>query len=141
MCRARDVMTAGLLTISQDATVEEAIRMLIDRDISGAPVVDDDGKLAGIISELQLLEAVYTPEVKSQRLRSFMTKDVLTVTEDTLLSDVTNILVLHRIRRVPVLRDGRLVGIITRRDLLRYALEASDTLTMSVKELKTFVGA
>jgi CBS domain-containing protein len=134
-------MTTSLFTISKDATVEEAIRMLIDRDVSGAPVVDDQGKLIGIISELQLLEAVYTPEVKSQRLRSFMTKDVLTVAEDTLLSDVTNILVLHRIRRVPVLRDGRLVGIITRRDLLRYALEASDTLTMSVNELKTYVGA
>jgi len=139
MYTAQEVMRTNLITIPENATVEEAIRSLLANDISGAPVVDDEGDLVGIVSELQLLEAVYTPEIKKHQVRQFMTKDVLTVTEGTILSDVTNLLVLHRIRRVPVVRDGRLVGIITRRDLLRYALEAGDSVEKSLDEVRSFV--
>lgn len=138
MYKAEDVMCTKLITIREDVTVEEAILTLLEHDISGVPVVDDQGRLVGIISELQLLEAVYTPEVKTHQVHNFMTKDVLTVTEGTILSDVTNLLVLHRIRRVPVVRDGELVGIITRRDLLRYTVEAGDTLKKSLDQLRTF---
>jgi CBS domain-containing protein len=127
MYTARDVMCSDVITISVDATVGDAMRVLLEKDISGAPVVDEQGELVGIVSELQLLEAVYTPQIKKHSLRNFVTKNVLSVTENALLSDVANILVLHRIRRVPVLRDGRLVGIVSRRDLLRYALEAGET--------------
>ena len=141
MYQALDVMRTNVITICADATVEDAIRSLLQHDISGAPVVDDQGSLVGIISELQLLEAVYTPEVKERPVRHFMTKDVLTVVESTLLSDVTSLLVLHRIRRVPVVGNGSIVGIITRRDLLRYTLDAGDTLEACLDQVKTFVNA
>ena len=141
MSTARDVMQTNLVTIQINSTVGEAIRVLIEHDISGAPVVDDEGDLVGIITELQLLEAIYTPEVKSHQIANFITWDVLSVTEETLLSDVTNVLVLHRIRRVPVVREGRLVGIIARRDLLRYTVEASESLEKSMDEVKTFVSS
>ena len=140
MYRARDVMRTDLITVRAEATFGDAIRTLLEHDISGAPVVDEQGRLVGIISELQLLEAVYTPEVKTHHVRHFMTKHVLTVTEETILSDVTNLMVLHRIRRVPVVREGELVGIISRRDLLRYTLEAEDTLKKSIDQVKTFAG-
>lgn len=120
-------MIADLLAIRADATVEEAIRSLLDHRVSGAPVVDQQGCLVGIVSEFQLLEAIYRPEVKQEQVRDLMTKDVITVTEDAALSEVANLLLLHRIRRVPVVRAGRLVGIVTRRDLLRCTLEADDT--------------
>jgi CBS domain-containing protein len=120
-------MIADLLAIRADTTVEEAIRSLLDHRVSGAPVVDQQGRLVGIISEFQLLEAIYRPEVKQEQVRDLMTRDVITVTEEAALSEVANLLLLHRIRRVPVVRDGRLVGIVTRRDLLRCTLEAEDT--------------
>jgi len=120
---AREVMQTNLVTIPVNSTVEDAVRVLMEHGISGAPVVDGQGELVGIVSELQFLEAVYTPEIMSHRLERFITRDVLTVTEETALAEVTNILVLQRIRRVPVTREGRLAGIITRRDLLRFAME------------------
>jgi CBS domain-containing protein len=125
MSVARDVMQTNLVTIPVDSTVADAIGVLMEHDISGAPVVDEQGILVGIISELQFLEAVYTPEIMSHRVEGFITRDVLTVTEEATLAEVTNILVLHRIRRVPVTREGRLAGIITRRDLLRFAMQQS----------------
>jgi len=140
MRRARDVMIADLLAIRVDATVEEAIRSLLDHRVSGAPIVDEQGCLVGIISEFQLLEAIYRPEVKREQVRDLMTKDVITVSEDAALSEVANLLLLHRIRRVPVVRAGRLVGIVTRRDLLRCTLEADDTPDELADEVKVCSG-
>jgi len=133
-------MIADLLAIRTDATVEEAIRSLLDHRVSGAPVVDEQGCLVGIISEFQLIEAIYRPEVKQEQVRDLMTKDVITVTEDAALSEVANLLLLHRIRRVPVVRAGQLVGIVTRRDLLRCTLEADDTREELADEVKACSG-
>jgi CBS domain-containing protein len=126
MYKAKDVMCKEVVSISSDSTVEQAIRILLDNNISGAPVVDDNGNLIGIISEFRLLEPIYQPELRSAPITEFMTRDVLTVTEDTMLSDVVSILVVQRIRRVPVVRDGRLVGLVSRPDLIRYVLESGD---------------
>lgn len=141
MSTARDVMQTEVITIPINSTAGEAMRLLMDHDISGAPVVDDGGELVGIISELQLLEAIYTPEVTSHQLANFVTRDVLSVTEETLLADVTNVLVLHRIRRVPVMRHGRLVGIVTRRDLLRHAVKASEAFAENAGCMKMVSGS
>lgn len=127
MRHAQDVMSRNVVAIRADATVEEAIRSLLEHHVSGAPVVDGQGHLVGIISEFQLLEAVYTPEVKWERVQDLMTKDVVTADEGASVSDVANLLLLHRIRRVPVVRDQNVVGIIARRDLLRYVIQREDT--------------
>ncbi len=128
MRRARDVMNKNVVAIRPDATVEEAIHSLLENHVSGVPIIDEQGYLAGIISEFQLLEAIYRPEVKQERVRDLMTKDVITVAEDAALSEVANMLLLHRIRRVPVVRDGKMVGIIARRDLLGCTVDAENTL-------------
>jgi len=128
MRRAGDVMNKNVVAIRPDATVEEAIRSLLENHVSGVPIVDEQGCLAGIISEFQLLEAIYRPEVKQERVRDLMTKDVIIVAEDATLSEVANMLLLHRIRRVPVVRDGKMVGIIARRDLLKCTVDAEHTL-------------
>jgi CBS domain-containing protein len=128
MYRARDVMSTNVYTISPDATVEEAIRLLINRNVSGMPVVVEEGKLVGVISEYQLLEAIYTTDVMKMPVGEFATKDVMSVRENALLSDVANLFILNRIRRVPVVRDDRVVGVISRRDLLRYILDAGESL-------------
>jgi CBS domain-containing protein len=127
MYEAHDVMNTRVVTIPADATVEKAIATLVENDISGAPVVDRAGCLIGIISEYRLLEAVYSPEIKNDQVSGLMSTEVLTVDENALLSDITSLFIAKRIRRVPVVRNGQLMGIISRRDLLRYTLEAKDT--------------
>ncbi|MFV2069727.1 MAG: CBS domain-containing protein [Pirellulales bacterium] len=117
-------MTDDVLTFSPETTVDDAIRTLLERRISGAPVVDADGQIRGIISEYQLLEVVFTPNLRSSTVGKCMTADVVTVSEDAPLTDVATQFVLHRIRRLPVVRDGRLVGVVSRRDLLRKVVES-----------------
>jgi len=141
MYRASDVMSKNVVTLHQDTPVEDAIRTLLKHQISGMPVVDDEGHLVGIISEFQLMEAIYTPEVKQHRVGKLMTRDVLTVKENAILSDVANMFILHRIRRMPVVRDGTVVGIIARRDLLRYVMETDDVLGGFIEEVRTFADA
>lgn len=141
MPRARDVMSTDLVVLPENATVEEAIRSLLKHHVSGAPIVDEQGCLVGIVSEFQLLEAIYRPEVKQEQVRDLMTKDVITVREDAALSEVANLLLLHRIRRVPVVREGEMVGIITRRDLLQSTVGAEGLRDEPVDEVKACSGA
>ena len=128
MDTAEQVMQREVISVLSHATVEETISLLRKFDISGAPVIDRGGLLVGIISEFALLEAIYDPSIRSAPVARFMTRDVLTVAEQTPLSDVATILVVHRVRRVPVVRDGRLVGLISRPDVLNYVLKSGRTL-------------
>jgi len=133
---AKAAMTKAVVSISPTATVQEAIRLLVSNKISGAPVIDERQQLVGIISEFQLMEVVFDPELKSRPVSEFMTKDLITVGENALLSDVVSLFVMHRIRRLPVVRDGRLVGLIARRDVLAYADEHWDELEHFVMKVQ-----
>lgn len=141
--QAKDVMTAPVVTVSPAALVRDIAQLVLDRRISGVPVMDGR-RLAGIVSESDLLHrheigterppdtggwwrrlvgrnplpAMY---VKShgQRARDVMTRKVVWVPEDASLSRIADLLAARRIRRVPVLRGDRLVGIVTRADLVR----------------------
>jgi CBS domain-containing protein len=126
MLTAKHVMTKNVVNILSGTTLREAAQLLLDRRISGAPVVSADGELVGIISEYNLLEMVYVPQLGSRPVDEFLTKEVFTVDVDTDLSQVANFFIMRRIRRVPVLDKGRLVGIISRPELLRSLLEATD---------------
>ncbi len=136
MYQVRDVMNEDFLTISLDETVEEAIRRLVDNHLSGIPAVDEDDRLVGIVSELNLMETLYSPEIREMLVRDVMTKDVLTVAPNTVLSDATGLMVVHRIRRLPVVANGKIVGVVARRDLLRYTLEAGEELDAFLDEIK-----
>ena len=123
MRQAKHVMTRDVVTVSCDASVNDTIELLLEHDISGAPVVDDAMRLLGIISEFRLMQAIYDPLLKFQRVTELMSKDVLTVDEETPVTTVASLMIWNRIRRVPVLRNGMLVGLISRPDMIRYALE------------------
>jgi CBS domain-containing protein len=140
MYRARDVMTTEIATISPKSTVKEAIRILVAKNISGAPVVAEDGALVGIISEYQLLEVIYDPGTKGVLVEDVMTKSVFTVDESAFLPEVASLFIVHRIRRVPVLRDGRLVGVIARRDLLNYSVEAEEEIESLFGRVRAVAG-
>lgn len=128
MSKAQDVMSRQVITMSPTDTVEQAIRTLLERRISGAPVVDAFGNLVGVVSEFRLMEVVYRPQVKRDLVSEVMTRDVLTVTEQTDLAEVANKFLLHRIRRMPVVRGTQLVGVISRSDVLRCAVRDAGVL-------------
>lgn len=138
MYQAKDTMNANVVSIHPDASIQEAIQKLLDYNVSGMPVIDESGELCGVISEFQLLEVVYDPNLKGAQVQGFMTRDVITVDESALLATVANLFIVHRIRRVPVLRDGKVVGIVSRRDLLRYIVETGPKIENFFDELKGF---
>jgi CBS domain-containing protein len=120
-------MNTEVVTLHTSATVEEAIRTLLHHKISGTPVVDDDDDVVGVVTEYQFLEAVYDPEVKQHRVGDLMTKDLLAVHEETHLPDIANLFVMHRVRRIPVIDNGKVIGVISRRDLLRQVVHAEES--------------
>ncbi len=148
--KARDVMTPGVVTVSPDAKVPEIAGLLLERRISALAVVEPDGKVAGVVSEsdlmrrpelgtdrprLRWLQILLSPEdrerdyVKTHGLRAkdIMTRPAISVAPDAPLTEVVHLMGRRGIKRVLVLEGGRLVGIVTRTDLLR-ALHARNAL-------------
>ena len=116
--RAKDIMKCGVITIEKEKSVYEAIGILVERNISGLPVVDDTG-LVGIISEKDVLKLLYDTEFLPGSVQDYMTKDVVSFDEEDSLKDISNCLMHNRFRRVPILHRGKLVGIISRADIIR----------------------
>jgi CBS domain-containing protein len=109
----RDIMTGEVATVAPEMPVENAARMLFSQSISGMPVVDDDGKLVGVVTEFDIIAK------EGATVADIMTTDVVTVSEDTDAETVAQILTSRRVRRVPVVHDGAVVGIVSRSDLVR----------------------
>jgi CBS domain-containing protein len=111
--KAREIMTRQVISILSDATVEDAARLLVRNRISGLPVVDAEGLLVGLVTEHDLI-------ARAGRLVSeIMSRGVITVSPDTEIEQVQHLLTNQRIRRVPVVENGRVVGIVSRSDLVR----------------------
>ncbi len=147
----KDVMTTKVVGLSPDHSVRHAAKLMSDQHVSGAPVVDDGGRLLGVISEGDLIRRTELSSgafvlkadmgvgaderanafVKrcAWRVGDVMTPDPVTIDEDALLSRVASLMQDHGIKRIPVLRDGKLVGIVSRADLLQviYSAKPDDT--------------
>jgi CBS-domain-containing membrane protein len=139
--RARDVMARTVVTVTPETTVEEAAQLMINHRISGIPVVDGDRGLVGIVTEGDLLRRAETGterrprgsgwfslksrlaaeyvKTHAKRVGDVMTPDVFTVDELTSLADIADLLESKQIKRVPVIHDGRVAGIVSRADLLK----------------------
>jgi len=139
---AGDIMTQGTVTIAPDDSIMHAVQLMLKRRISGLPVMDDTGALIGMLTEGDLLRRAELGTQKKRprwieflmwpsrlateyvsacgrKAHEVMTTPVHTVTEEASLSDVVKIMELHQVKRLPVVRDGRLVGIVSRANLLR----------------------
>jgi tRNA nucleotidyltransferase (CCA-adding enzyme) len=123
MLTAGAIMTPTLFTVRPDASIEEAIELLLREGISGLPVLDADGRLVGVITEFALLAIAYDRRVKNHTVSQHMTRDLITVDVDDPVSRVADLCIVHRVRRVPVIKEGRMVGVIARRDVLRALVE------------------
>lgn len=124
MLTARDIMTEHLVTIRPTSSVRSAIERLIAEQISGLPVVDENERLVGIITEFALLAIAYDPTVAKDAISKHMTTEVLTVNVDDPVRRVADLFIVHRVRRVPVLDKGRIVGLVARRDVLKAVFES-----------------
>jgi len=125
MLTAGAIMTTDLITVRPDASIESAIEILLSESISGLPVTDDDGRLVGVITEFALLAVTYDKRVKNHTVSQHMTREVITVDISDPISRIADLCIVHRVRRVPVMHDGRMIGVITRRDVLRALVEQS----------------
>ncbi|BCQ28537.1 CBS domain-containing protein (plasmid) [Caballeronia sp. NK8] len=141
--RASDIMTTSIISASPDMTIRHAAGMMVFAGISGMPVIDESGRLLGMVTEGDLMHrveigtgvkqrswwlelAASTTELASQyvkehsrKVRDVMTTDVSTVTETCPVADIAELLDRRRIKRVPVMRDGKVVGVVSRANLIR----------------------
>jgi CBS domain-containing protein len=116
--RAHQIMTKPVITVKHDATIVEAANIMLTRHISGLPVVDAAGKLVGIVSEGDF---VRRSEIGTARRQSrwLMTPSPLTITEDTPLAEIADLMERKNVKRLPVVRDDHVVGMVTRANLLQ----------------------
>jgi CBS domain-containing protein len=141
--RASDIMTTSIITASPDMSVRHAAGTMVFAGISGMPVVDEAGRLLGMVTEGDLMHraeigtgvkqrawwlemVASTTELASQyvkeharKVKDVMTTDVTTITESCPVGDIAELLERRRIKRVPVMRDGKVVGVVSRSNLIR----------------------
>lgn len=152
--RVKDVMTSSIVGLSPDNSVRQAAQIMLDNHVSGLPVVDDEGRLVGLISEGDLIRRTELggggspadPTLaaddranayvrrSSWRVGDAMTADPVTIDEDAPLARVAALMQERGIKRIPVLRNGALVGIVSRADLLQGILAARQDETASGDE-------
>jgi CBS domain-containing protein len=118
----RNIMTRSVITFTPETTADEAIEALVSHRISGAPVVDAEGRLLGVLTEYHLLKIATFPSLQEQTAGELMTKAVWVISEDADLTAAAELLARQRIRRLPVVDRGRVVGIVSRRDIIRHLL-------------------
>ena len=111
-------MQYGVATIDKKASVYQAIALMVKKNVTGLPVVDESG-LVGLISEKDVLKLLYDTEFVEGCVGDYMTTNIFTFDEEDDLVDVCRCLMQNSFRRVPVMRQGRLAGIISRADLIR----------------------
>jgi CBS domain-containing protein/ribosomal protein S27AE len=111
--KVADIMTTRVITVTEKQTRQQAARLLNEHRISGLPVIDAANTMVGMVTEYDIISK------KGRTVGDIMTRGVISVAPDTDVDDVSHILVHERIRRLPVLDQGRLVGIVSRADLVR----------------------
>jgi CBS domain-containing protein len=117
-------MNPNVVAIRPETTVGETIEFLTQNHIGGSPVVNEEGKLVGMISELALIDVVFDLAIKSAPVSKYMNTELHVVRPDESLTRAAQLFALYSFRRLPVVENGKLIGIITRRDLMNYSLRA-----------------
>ena len=131
----RDVMSTRVVTVGPDVPLKQVATLLVRNRIGGMPVVDDEGHVLGIVTESDLQptrEGAPLHPVRSAA--DVMTRPVITLTEDDAVTQAARVLQRHRVKRAPVLRNGVLVGVITRSDLLRPYLRTDSEIRADVEQ-------
>jgi CBS-domain-containing membrane protein len=144
MLKAKDIMTRDVIIVKPDTTIEDLARLFMRHQINGTPVVDDNGNLTGIVTENDLISKnsrlhiptivrlfdAFIPlgtsrlEVEIKKMAAFTvgdicTRDVTTIDDETSVEDIATIMTEEKIHILPVLKEGKLIGIVGKKDLIR----------------------
>jgi CBS domain-containing protein len=123
MYETKAIMSTDVVAVNRDTPIERVIELLVENDITGIPVVDDQQRLVGIVTEKDLMGVLSGRDHVLGTAEDYMSKNVVSFDENDDVIAICECLVHNRFRRVPILSDGRLVGIISRRDLIKYIME------------------
>jgi CBS domain-containing protein len=118
--KAKDIMTTKLITVTSKTPILDAISLILGAGITGIPVVGDDMVPVGIITEMDLLKIMFSDIKKDKYVENFMNTAFITIDESDSIETICKFLIENKFKRAPVLSNGRLVGIISRKDLLRH---------------------
>ena len=118
MLKARDIMTENAVSVKEDTPIYEAVKLLVEHNISDMPVVEDDMTLVGILSEKYLVTLHYSNENDGKIVGDFMTQPPIYFDENDSVKDVSDFLVKNLFRRVPITSGKKVVGIISIKDVL-----------------------
>jgi len=119
MLTAKEIMTREVITIRAEEPAPEALFKLIENQISGMPVVDDAGDMVGIITEKDLLNLILSGSLPQAKVKEVMTRKVVSFPPDAPYEKLCLSLIEHNCRRIPIVEGKKVVGIVSRRDLLR----------------------
>lgn len=122
MFKAHQIMSRDPITISPETRVLDAMRMLVEEKITGLPVVESDGKVAGVLSEKDLLRLAYEATTDGT-VAAFMTRNPVCFQQDDDVVEIAECLIENPFRRVLILDGDRLVGVVSRRDVIRFILK------------------
>lgn len=143
--KVRDAMRTDLVLVQKNATYKEVAKILYDRKISGAPVVDETGRLVGVISEKDLFKVLYpyyktfydapqayadlesredkVREIQNQPIENYMTKEVVTISPEDPLMTAGAVMLARHVHRLPVVEHGKLIGMVSRKSIYRTILQ------------------
>jgi CBS domain-containing protein len=123
--KAREIMTQPVLGAAKTATARDVATQMLSGGFSGVPITERDGSVVGIVSELDLIRALRAGKLlETTTAAEIMTTEVVGVDVDAPVEEVMEILDTKHIARLPVVEDGKLVGVISRPDVLRAAIES-----------------
>jgi len=109
---AKDIMTRNVITVSPATSVKNLAKILLQNQISGAPVTDKKGRILGVVSEADILAK------KGKQVKDIMSKKVIEVAEETPVEEIASLMTTHKIKRIPVMRGKELLGIVSRADIV-----------------------
>lgn len=120
MFETRTIMSTDVVSVTRHTPITEVIELLVAKDITGIPVVNDDGTLAGIVTEKDILSLLADVRYATGTVEQYMTREVVAFDVDDDFIAICECLMRSHFRRVPILSEGRLVGIVSRHDIIKY---------------------
>lgn len=122
--QAKDIMTTDIFAVKEDTDIYEAIQVLIEKKISGLPVINQDNELIGLLSEKDILELLYDNNPKKNTVGDYMSHKIIKFQPHDSLIDICECLIKSNFRRVPIVSENKkIVGVISRRDIIEYILK------------------
>ena len=109
---AKDIMTRDVITVSPTTTIKNLAKILIQNQISGAPVADKRGKILGVVSKADIVAK------RGKQVKAIMSKRVVGITKETPVGEIAALMTTHKVKRLPVMHGEELVGIVSRADIV-----------------------